>query len=76
MVYLVSTVRQAVCLTDGKGKTTRIVLEPNDGISTFGEAPWVLQPAAPGSLQIFFQGARVRVPTARWVDGRIGLEAR
>jgi hypothetical protein len=74
MVYLVSTARQVVCVTDGEGKVSRVVLDPNQGHSVFGPPPWVVQAAAPDAVQIFFQGYRVRVP--RWSDGRIGLQPR
>jgi hypothetical protein len=74
MVYLSTSVRQAVCVTDGSGKTTRAIVETADGRSFFGPPPWIVQAAAPDAIQIFYQGSRVRVP--RWVDGRIGLEPR
>jgi hypothetical protein len=74
MVYLVSPIRQVVCLTDGAGKVSRVVLDPNEGQSVFGPPPWILQAAAPDSLKIFYQGARIRPP--KWIEGRVGLQPR
>ncbi len=61
LVYVVGVPDQVVCLKDGQGKVSRHVFTAATGQSFYGTAPWLVESAQLGALQIFFQGARVRL---------------
>lgn len=64
LVYVVGSADHVVCLKDGQGKVARHVFNEAAGKSFYGTAPWLVESSQLATLQIFFQGARVRLNEA------------
>ncbi len=62
MVYVVSPVRQQVCLTDARGEVQVSQLEAGQGRSFYGQPPWQIHSPELQRLEMYFQGWRVRLP--------------
>lgn len=74
-VHLESTSDVSVCVVDATGKPTAAVVGPGEGLSVYGEPPFVVQTAQWNDLRVFFQGMRVHVdlsapPAALALDPR------
>jgi hypothetical protein len=64
MVYLVSTVKQRVCITAADGSLQDEMLEPEIGRSFYGKQPLQVQAEQMRNLRVFFQGARIAIPAS------------
>jgi hypothetical protein len=64
MVYLVSTVRQRVCITAADGSLQEESLDPEVGRSFYGKQPLQVQAEQMRNLRVFFQGARIAIPAS------------
>lgn len=62
-VYVLAKAPTVLCATDGQGKTTRLELTPGVGRSIYGPAPWVLANSNWSDLDMYFQGAKVWIPS-------------
>lgn len=62
LIYLLSSVTQVVCVLDGSGKVKSHRLEPGQVKGVAGPPPWTLQASAVQTIQVYFQGARVKLP--------------
>lgn len=62
LIYLLSNVAQVVCVLDGSGKVKSHRLEPGQVKGVAGPPPWTLQASAMQTVQVYFQGSRVRLP--------------
>lgn len=74
-VHLESTRDVSVCVVDATGKPTAAVVGPGEGLSVYGEPPFVVQTAQWNDLRVFFQGMRMHVdlsapPVALALDPR------
>lgn len=61
MVYLQAKSKQVVCVIDASGKTQNKLLEPGIGASFYGKPPFKVLTAGLGEVDVFFQGAKVRL---------------
>jgi hypothetical protein len=64
MVYLVSTVKQRVCITAADGSLQDEMLDPEIGRSFYGKQPLQVQAEQMRNLRVFFQGARIAIPAS------------
>lgn len=62
MVYVLSPVSQLLCVSDATGKLQAKRLEPGQGHSFYGQAPWRLQSSQLAQTQVYFQGWKVPWP--------------
>ncbi len=62
MVYVLSPVSQLLCVADATGKLQAKRLEPGQGHSFYGQAPWRLQSSQLAQTQVYFQGWKVPWP--------------
>jgi cytoskeletal protein RodZ len=63
-VYMVAAGDVAVCVQDATGKQFPVNLKAQEARSFYGEAPWTVQLENASSVQMFFQGQRLRWPEA------------
>ena len=71
-VYLVASKATTVCVDDGKSKRTLVTLSPGAGRSIHGSPPWTIATSDLKSVQVYFQGAKVWLPSE--VGSRIYLK--
>ncbi len=62
-VYLIAKSSAVVCAVDGQGKLTRLELSAGVGRSVYGPAPWVLSSKEWATVDVFFQGSKVVMPS-------------
>ena len=62
LIYLLSSVGQVVCVLDGSGKLKPHRLEPGQVKGVAGPPPWTLQASSLQTIQLYFQGGRVKLP--------------
>ena len=63
MVYVVSEVKQVLCVADADGKSHSKRLEAGQAHSYYGRPPWQLMSTALQQTQVYFQGYKVRLPS-------------
>ncbi|MGV0960695.1 MAG: helix-turn-helix domain-containing protein [Limnohabitans sp.] len=61
-VYIVANGDAAVCVQDASGKQFPVSLKAQESRSFYGEAPWTVHLGKASSVQLFFQGQRLRWP--------------
>lgn len=61
MVYVQAKSKQIICVMDASGKTQNKLAEPGVGISFYGKPPFKVLTAGLNQVDIFFQGAKVRL---------------
>jgi hypothetical protein len=61
-VYLVSDTAATVCVVDGAKQATLLQLQPGQGRSVYGPAPWQVSGGQLFKVQIYFQGRRLTLP--------------
>jgi len=64
MVYVQSKTSQTVCVIDASGKSQNKTLEPGVGTSFYGKPPFKVLTLGLNQVDLYFQGAKVRVGTA------------
>ena len=64
MVYVVGTAGQVLCVRDAAGQVWQHVFALDGGRTFEGAPPWQLQSPQLASMEIYFQGWRVRPPEA------------
>lgn len=62
-IYLVATKPVQLCVDDGLKKRTVVNLEPGIGRSIHGAAPWTVSSNNLSTVQIYFQGSKVNLPS-------------
>ena len=72
-VYIQASKPVQICVEDGQKHRTVVSLDANLGRSIHGTPPWTLASRELKSVQIYFQGSKVWLPTQ--VDKRIVLNA-
>ncbi|MFD0669342.1 hypothetical protein ACT80S_16605, partial [Ramlibacter sp. MAHUQ-53] len=63
-VHLEAAREVPVCVVDATGKPTAAVVQPGEGLSVYGEPPFVVQASQWNELRVFFQGMRVHLDPA------------
>lgn len=61
-VYIVANDDVSVCVQDATGQKFPVTMKAQESRSFYGEAPWVVHFDKATSLQLFFQGQRLRWP--------------
>ncbi len=61
-LFVVSPKTSTICIVDAAGKATQLTLKARAGQAFSGKPPYVVQSPLLSELEIFLQGARVRVP--------------
>ncbi len=61
MVFVQAKSQQVVCVIDASGKTQNKLIEPGVGASFYGKPPFKVLTAGLNQVDIFFQGAKVRL---------------
>jgi transcriptional regulator with XRE-family HTH domain len=61
MVFVQTKSQQVVCVIDASGKTQNKLIEPGVGASFYGKPPFKVLTAGLNQVDIFFQGAKVRL---------------
>jgi transcriptional regulator with XRE-family HTH domain len=64
LVYVVGVPGQTVCVRDSRSQVWRHVFESSAGRSFYGQPPFMVESAQLVAMQIYFQGARVRLDRA------------
>ena len=62
-VYLLANQPVQLCVDDGAKNHTIVNLEPGLGRSIHGTPPWTLSSRSLSSVQIYFQGSKVSIPS-------------
>jgi hypothetical protein len=62
-IYVVATKPVQLCVDDGLKKRTVVNLEPGIGRSIHGAAPWTVSSNSLSTVQIYFQGSKVNLPS-------------
>ena len=62
MVYIMAEADAFVCMQDAKGKKFEVNFKAHESRSFYGSAPWKVQVDKASSVQLFFQGQRLRWP--------------
>jgi len=62
-IYLVATKGVQLCVDDGLKNRTVVNLEPGVGRSIHGSAPWTVSSHSLSTVQIYFQGSKVNLPS-------------
>jgi hypothetical protein len=63
-VNIKSLIKQAICVVDNSGKQTVVNLESNASYAFRGSSPFVVITQDLDSVEMYFQGWRVRSPSA------------
>ena len=63
-VNVKTLVKQSICVADGQGKQTSVELEPNTAHSFKGVPPFVVLAQDLDSVEMYYQGWRVRPPSS------------
>jgi hypothetical protein len=61
MVFVQTKSQQVVCVIDASGKTQNKLIEPGVGASFYGKPPFKVLTAGLNQVDVFFQGAKVRL---------------
>jgi cytoskeleton protein RodZ len=61
MVFVQTKSQQVICVIDASGKTQNKLLEPGVGATFYGRPPFKVLTAGLNQVDIFFQGAKVRL---------------
>ena len=61
MVFVQTKSQQVVCVIDASGKTQNKLIEPGVGTSFYGKPPFKVLTAGLNQVDVFFQGAKVRL---------------
>jgi len=61
MVFVQTKSQQVICVVDASGKTQNKLLEPGVGASFYGKPPFKVLTAGLSQVDIYFQGAKVRL---------------
>ena len=64
LVYVVGVPGQVVCVKDSRSQVWRHVFESSAGRSFYGQPPFMVESAQLVAMQVYFQGARVRLDRA------------
>jgi hypothetical protein len=63
-VNIKSLIKQVICVVDNSGKQTVVNLEPNASYAFRGSSPFVVITQDLDSVEMYFQGWRVRSPSS------------
>jgi transcriptional regulator with XRE-family HTH domain len=61
MVFVQTKAQQVICVIDASGKTQNKLVEPGVGASFYGKPPFKVLTAGLNQVDVFFQGAKVRL---------------
>jgi transcriptional regulator with XRE-family HTH domain len=61
-VHLVALGDLSICVTDGTGKKTALVLKAQESRTVLGKSPWQLRIEKPVPMHMFFQGQKIHWP--------------
>jgi transcriptional regulator with XRE-family HTH domain len=61
MVFVQTKSQQVICVIDASGKTQNKLLEPGVGATFYGKPPFKVLTAGLNQVDVFFQGAKVRL---------------
>ena len=62
-IYMLATKGVQLCVDDGLKNRTVVNLEPGVGRSIHGSAPWTVSSHSLSTVQIYFQGSKVNLPS-------------
>jgi len=62
-IYMLATKTVQLCVDDGLKNRTVVNLEPGVGRSVHGSAPWTVSSHSLSTVQIYFQGSKVNLPS-------------
>ena len=62
-IYVIASKPAQLCVDDGLKKRTVVNLEPGIGRSIHGAAPWTVSSNSLSTIQIYFQGSKVNLPS-------------